>query len=52
LVSVSAWIGLFLNSCLPNLICFRFGRKRSSFGPSHSSGVMSFCIQNLPTALR
>jgi hypothetical protein len=34
------------------LILFRFGRKRSSFGPSHSSGVMSFCIQNLTTALR
>ncbi|KAJ7142858.1 hypothetical protein C8R44DRAFT_866138 [Mycena epipterygia] len=24
-----------------------FGRKTSSYGPSHSSGVMSFCIQNL-----
>lgn len=25
----------------------RFGRKTSSYGPSHSSGVMSTCIQNL-----
>ncbi|KAJ7720064.1 hypothetical protein B0H14DRAFT_3521066 [Mycena olivaceomarginata] len=24
-----------------------FGRKTSSYGPSHSSGVMSFCVQNL-----
>ncbi|KAJ7673009.1 hypothetical protein DFH06DRAFT_51334 [Mycena polygramma] len=29
-----------------------FGRSKSSFGPSHSSGVMSFCVQNLGTSLR
>ncbi|KAJ7710866.1 hypothetical protein B0H17DRAFT_5806 [Mycena rosella] len=29
-----------------------FRPSKSSFGPSHSSGVMSFCIQNLLTALR
>ncbi|KAK6987671.1 hypothetical protein R3P38DRAFT_2574601 [Favolaschia claudopus] len=29
-----------------------FGRKSSSYGPTHSSGAMSLTIQNLPTALR
>ncbi|KAJ6540384.1 hypothetical protein B0H19DRAFT_1077796 [Mycena capillaripes] len=29
-----------------------FGRKTSNYGPSHSSGVMSFCIQNLLEAER
>ncbi|KAJ7443281.1 hypothetical protein FB451DRAFT_1190185 [Mycena latifolia] len=29
-----------------------FGRKTSNYGPSHSSGVMSFCLQNLSTSLR
>lgn len=31
---------------------FRFGKKTSSYGPSHSSGVLSFCIQNLANGLR
>jgi hypothetical protein len=30
----------------------RFGRKTSVYGPSHSSGVLSLCISNLPRALR
>ncbi|KIJ13114.1 hypothetical protein PAXINDRAFT_181417 [Paxillus involutus ATCC 200175] len=29
-----------------------FGRKTSVYGPSHSSGVLSLCISNLPRALR
>ncbi|CAK5262381.1 unnamed protein product [Mycena citricolor] len=29
-----------------------FGRKSSNYGPSHSSGVVSFCIQNLNSELR
>ncbi|KAF7367179.1 hypothetical protein MSAN_00977800 [Mycena sanguinolenta] len=29
-----------------------FGRKTSNYGPSHSSGAMSFCIQNFENALR
>ncbi|KAK7041291.1 hypothetical protein R3P38DRAFT_2512250, partial [Favolaschia claudopus] len=29
-----------------------FHRGSSVFGPSHSSGVMSFCVQNLITSLR
>ncbi|KAF8840023.1 hypothetical protein BDN67DRAFT_693413 [Paxillus ammoniavirescens] len=29
-----------------------FGRKTSVYGPSHSSGVMSLCVSNLPRALR
>jgi hypothetical protein len=30
----------------------RFGRKTSNYGPSHSSGVMSFCVQNLLESAR
>ncbi|KAG2742653.1 hypothetical protein P692DRAFT_20879248 [Suillus brevipes Sb2] len=30
----------------------RFGRKTSVYGPSHSSGVLSLCVSNLPRALR
>ncbi|CAK5266228.1 unnamed protein product, partial [Mycena citricolor] len=29
-----------------------FGRKSSHYGPSHSSGVLSFCVQNLSPELR
>ncbi|KAF7346894.1 hypothetical protein MVEN_01441600 [Mycena venus] len=29
-----------------------FGRKTSNYGPSHSSGVMSYCVQNFENTLR
>ncbi|KAJ7305462.1 hypothetical protein DFH08DRAFT_825153 [Mycena albidolilacea] len=29
-----------------------FGRKTSNYGPSHSSGVMSYCVQNFENSLR
>ncbi|KAJ6600925.1 hypothetical protein B0H10DRAFT_691173 [Mycena sp. CBHHK59/15] len=43
-------ISLFF--CSLTTVNVRFGRKTSNYRPSHSSGVMSFCIQNLETSLR
>ncbi|KII89951.1 hypothetical protein PLICRDRAFT_571426 [Plicaturopsis crispa FD-325 SS-3] len=40
------------NGRVTNHVYLRYGRKTSVYGPSHSSGVASFCISNLREATR
>lgn len=42
-------------NCLSSMLSHRsarFGRKTSNYGPSHSSGAMSFCVQNFENVLK